>query len=155
MIKHAIKFLAGTGFMVLIGFGVLYALHFFSPEYRQEQAAIQKLKEIQDQYAKDTYGGETPEETIQLFIDALKKGDTDLAAKYFVIDKQEEWKKDLTQIKEKNLMQFMLQDLDRIELSKKTEDEAFFVVTNLKNKITTQMVIQRNKLNNKWKIIEL
>ena len=38
----------------------------------------------------DTYGGDTPQETLDLFIAALEKGDTDLAAKYFVVYKQEE-----------------------------------------------------------------
>ncbi|MEK7143610.1 MAG: hypothetical protein AAB756_02155, partial [Patescibacteria group bacterium] len=41
-------------------------------------------KNLDEVYKKDTYGGATPEETLALFIDALKKGDTDLAAKYFV-----------------------------------------------------------------------
>ncbi len=33
----------------------------------------------------DTYGGKTPEETLGMFIDALKKGDVELASKYFVL----------------------------------------------------------------------
>ncbi len=31
----------------------------------------------------DTYGGETPYETLSLYIDAVKKGDYELASKYF------------------------------------------------------------------------
>ncbi len=34
----------------------------------------------------DTYGGKTPQETLNMFIDALKKGDIDLASKYFILD---------------------------------------------------------------------
>ncbi|MCX6713260.1 MAG: hypothetical protein NTY66_03585 [Candidatus Vogelbacteria bacterium] len=44
-------------------------------------------------YRADTYGSTTPEGTLALFIDALKKGDADLAAKYFVVEKQPEYKK--------------------------------------------------------------
>ena len=49
-------------------------------------------------YKNDTYGGATPEETWGMFIAALEKGDTDLAAKYFIVEKQEEMKKELDQI---------------------------------------------------------
>ncbi len=31
----------------------------------------------------DTYGGKTPQETLDLFVDALRKGDVELASKYF------------------------------------------------------------------------
>ena len=113
MTTRVIKFSLGALGMVLAGVGALYGLRFFSPEYQQEQAAMQRIKEIEDQYKKDMYGGDTPEETIQLFIDALKKEDIDLAAKYFVIDKQEEWLGNLQKIKEKNMLAKMVKDLER------------------------------------------
>ncbi len=37
---------------------------------------------------KDTYGGKTPKETLDLFIAAVEKKDYELASKYFVIDQQ-------------------------------------------------------------------
>lgn len=37
----------------------------------------------------DTYGGQTPHETLALYIAAVEKGDYDLASKYFVIEGQE------------------------------------------------------------------
>jgi hypothetical protein len=40
------------------------------------------------QYKADTYGGETPEETLELFIEALEAGDYELASRYFVPEKQ-------------------------------------------------------------------
>ncbi len=36
-------------------------------------------KNLEEAYKKDVYGGATPEETLNLFIDALKKGDVELA----------------------------------------------------------------------------
>lgn len=42
-------------------------------------------------YRADTYGGETPEETLRLFVEALEKKDFELAAKYFVIENREEY----------------------------------------------------------------
>ncbi len=42
-------------------------------------------KEFQRLLAKDTYGSKTsPQETYQMYLDALRKGDIDLAVKYFV-----------------------------------------------------------------------
>jgi hypothetical protein len=46
-------------------------------------------------YREDTYGGKTPKETLELFIAAVEKGDYDLASKYFILSKQEEWNKRL------------------------------------------------------------
>ena len=37
----------------------------------------------------DTYGGKTPQETLQMYIDAVEKGDYELASKYFIGDNQE------------------------------------------------------------------
>jgi len=39
-------------------------------------------------YTEDTYGGATPEETLDMFIAALGAKDVALASKYFVIEKQ-------------------------------------------------------------------
>jgi len=51
----------------------------------EEQSA-----ELEDAYRNDTYGGETPEETLELFVGALEAKDFELAAKYFVVEEQEE-----------------------------------------------------------------
>lgn len=37
----------------------------------------------------DTYGGKTPQETLQMYIDAVEKGDYELASKYFIGGNQE------------------------------------------------------------------
>ncbi len=46
----------------------------------------QALDEYYQKFAEDTYGGKTPQETLNMFIEALEKGDIDLAAKYFAMD---------------------------------------------------------------------
>jgi hypothetical protein len=40
-------------------------------------------------YAQDTYGGATPEETLDLYIEALKVVDLELASRYFRLEDQE------------------------------------------------------------------
>jgi hypothetical protein len=44
-------------------------------------------------YKADTYGSTTPEGTLAMFIEALKKGDADLASRYFIPEKQVEEKR--------------------------------------------------------------
>jgi hypothetical protein len=57
-----------------------------------------------------------PEQTYTKFHQALIDGDMDTAAKCFVVEQQEAWKKSLYEIKEKGLLQGMLNDLpDELE----------------------------------------
>ena len=92
------SFMRRLGRFALIAVIVLAILVAFvniaGPQYlkwvdRYEEA---KYKKIYDQYIEaqknDTYGGKTPEETFDLFLDALKKNDAELASKYYIIDNQ-------------------------------------------------------------------
>ena len=60
---------------------------------REDQAQTERyhayLKNFEDAMRADTYGGSTPEETLQLFITALKAGDIDLASRYFALETNE------------------------------------------------------------------
>lgn len=60
--------------------------YYLSPEAREARSFYEDVatfQNIQNKFASDTYGGETPEETINLFVAALERGDLELAAKYF------------------------------------------------------------------------
>lgn len=48
----------------------------------------------------DTVGGKTPQDTLRMYIEAVEKGDYELAAKYFILEKQEE---ELKVFKNKNI----------------------------------------------------
>ncbi|MEK7115422.1 MAG: hypothetical protein AAB862_00545, partial [Patescibacteria group bacterium] len=82
-------------------------------------------KNLDEVYKKDTYGGATPEETLALFIDALKKGDTDLAAKYFVPEKQKQEAEDLRIGKEKGNLDFLIGYLGKAKLGKKFSENQY------------------------------
>lgn len=160
--KNLAKFGGGGLLIALVALGTLVAIRYLryrsDPAYQNEQAAreyVEQEKHLIQQMKDDPYGGETPEQTLRLFIDALKKGDTDLAAKYFVIGEQERWKKKLLDIKERDVLKFMLEDLQSGEMDKKDPNEAFFTVANEKNEVTTQMILKRTSLNKRWKITEL
>ncbi|MDO8516389.1 MAG: hypothetical protein Q7S28_04005 [bacterium] len=49
----------------------------------QKMIAVEQAAEYARAMA-DTYGGKTPQETLQMYIDAVEKGDYDLASKYFI-----------------------------------------------------------------------
>jgi hypothetical protein len=66
------------------GFQAKYQLDLWK-DYRAGEKFNQA---IIDMFKADTYGGKTPEETYNLFVDALKKQDVDLAVKYFVLDEE-------------------------------------------------------------------
>ena len=72
---------------------VVYVAAFW---FHRKEAALQLAErarnlenEIYQKQLADTYGGKTPQETLQMYIDAVEKGDYGLASKYFVVEKQE------------------------------------------------------------------
>jgi hypothetical protein len=70
--------------------------------------------------AEDTYGGETPEETLAMFINALEKEDIELASKYFILDdnlSRQKWEDGLKQLIELDKLQEILKFLKSVEKS--------------------------------------
>lgn len=70
-------------------------------DWRAARALQNQLEEL---YRNDKYGGKTPEETFDMFIAALEGGDVELASKYFVIEKRENWRKTLEEYKKEGLI---------------------------------------------------
>ena len=71
-----------------------------------QQLAEELQKQQEDQYQKvisDTYGGKTPQETLKMYIDAVEKGDYELASKYFIESKQEKEKQSLLNSKKEDI----------------------------------------------------
>jgi len=84
--------IALVAIILVVFFGLEIWSSYFSQAGRQSrelQANYQKYLNVQNKYESamkaDTYGGKTPEETLGMFIDALKKGDVELASKYFAL----------------------------------------------------------------------
>lgn len=151
--KTFFKFLGAGLVIAVLGFAAIYGLDYYRYRKSPEYQAQKYFKDLQRRYAEDTYGGDTPEETLQLFIDALKKGDIELASKYFVVDEQEKQLKYLLEVKEKNLFSKMIEDLDRAKLRVDGETAYFTLVR--ENDFPSELVMRRNAINRKWKIIEL
>ncbi len=79
---------------ILIGWYIgIYAYFYYIRPYFSGMAYRNYVDAYIQAQLNDKIGGYTPEQTVDLFIAALKKRDYDLASKYFVIDEQEKWKK--------------------------------------------------------------
>lgn len=141
--KHFWKFLVGLLAMMILGLSVAYGTSW----YEKQQLAQKARKQQQDyaayeaQYLNDTYGSTTPEGTLQLFIDALKKDDIDLAVKYFVIDDQDYQRKQLLSLSQ-GQMKLLAADVEMAELSQK---ESNFVKFEYKRKLGKNQVFVDGK----------
>lgn len=62
--------------------------------YYQQMKAVKKLEAMEKE--SDKWGGKTPEETVRLFTEAVKKGDFEMASKY---GREEKIKPELEKIK--------------------------------------------------------
>ncbi len=93
---------------------IIWSMLRFSPWLRnwQERRLAAKIqRQLEKPYREDKYGGKTPEETYDMFIAALEKNDITLASKYFVLGKQEQWKKTLEEYKVRDLIKDFIDEL--------------------------------------------
>ncbi len=77
-----------------------------SPYYKQMKA-VKELEEMAKE--SDKWGGKTPEETVALFTDAVKKGDFELASKY---GSQDQIFPVLEKMKSENKINSFIKDLE-------------------------------------------
>jgi hypothetical protein len=121
------------------------------------RAARALQSEVEKVYRNDKYGGKTPEETFDMFIAALEKGDVELASKYFVIEKQESWRQSLATIKSQSaIYDEMLTEMRfaRDNANKKVEGGfAWFSYIMPSEEIGAQLVFE--KILTRWKIYNL
>src|SRR3989344_6594702 len=123
--KTSLKF---VGIFVVVIIAALAAIYYANYYFSPEQKALRYYAELERQYREDTYGGKTPEETLQLFIDALKSGDIELASKYFVVEEQEDRFSSLKNIAQNNLLS-LIEDLEKTKLVEGNESTARFDYT--------------------------
>lgn len=155
MKNTAFKFIAGFAALLILGLGVFYGIQYYQYRKNPELQAEKYMEDLKRQYAEDTYGGSTPEETLQLFIDALKKGDIELASKYFAIEEQGKWEEKLSNIKSRGQIDTMVSDLLRPKEKKELGDtRAVFYIYNDQNQLAVAIDIGRGP-NGRWKILDL
>ncbi len=89
------KVLIGAAVAVLVVGGVVFYKNKtpFDPgadvnSFTTGEQLLNFYEKLGELHEKDTYGGKTPDETLELFVDALKTDNIQLASKYFVPQKQ-------------------------------------------------------------------
>jgi hypothetical protein len=113
---------------------------------------------LEEQYKNDTYGGDTPEETLRLFVEALEKKDYSLASRYFIPEKQSEILSDINISADSGGMERFIAAYK--EGTKKTGQSAAtgdYGIEIFPKGDNTQFSMQftKNSFTHKWKITEL
>ena len=164
--SHYWKFVGGFFALMLIGFiGIPFVGNYMQKQEKIEQekkdaTSIQRMYDIQEMLKNDKDGGATPEETLQLFTDALKKGDIAQAEKYFVIypeDQRSALIERLEKIKADNKLDILLGHIakSRIEdASEVTYGNAWFSYVENK-RVQIAVEITKGKYSTVWKIENL
>lgn len=136
---------------------------------KQNLENYKKYLDWQNNYEKamreDTYGGQTPEETLQMFIEALKKGDIELASKYFALNTNEkseyyltrkEWEEGLREAKRKDTsLSEILTKLSKVKLTFKSKDGATFKLYDDNGELEVLVEMKFNQYSGVWKITSL
>ena len=90
----------------------------------------QTRKDEEARKMADTFGGKTPQETLQMFIDAVEAGDYDLASKYFVETQYSQQKKTLENISKNNKIEWFIYILkNAVPVDKEKEYEENYQLT--------------------------
>ncbi len=120
--------------------------------YYQQMKAVKALEKL---YADDTMGGKTPEETLALFLEAVKKEDFDLASQYAIFDLRQEVHKSLNEIKDNNKIDLLVGDLGtaKIEVDEAFQGYVNSVVYRNGKRLGSVLTMSKNK-SEIWKIIE-
>ena len=141
---------------------------YLSPEakdFHKEKENIQKAEETLAKYDEmmrnDTYGGKTPEETLNLFVEALKNDDIELASRYFVLELSdvvnEDWKKVLENAKEEEKLNNILSILStgNYESGDTVPGYSTLIFKNEEGEVILIVDFFLNKYSGVWKIQSL
>ncbi len=115
-------------------------------------------KEEYEMLKNDTYGGKTPEETLKLFVDALKNKDAKLASKYYFPWDQDRAYADLKDWMD-NYPEGLSAFIEAYNYNNIKRDTSYAIGLSLdiypeNVKYPYSVKMQLNKVNNIWKISE-
>lgn len=113
-IISAIVIFFAIAFFGYIGGGVVK----YNLDVRKADKSVEKFQDSLEQpYKEDTYGGKTPEETWGMFLDALKRGDIELASRYYDVGHQKKAKEWLEKIKQNNKLERKMKEMESLQKS--------------------------------------
>lgn len=156
--------------IAILGLFALWNAYFGSDRIDIEETAknFEKLEQdIKTALKADTYGGKTPQETLDLFIDALRKEDVELAAKYFMLDlnftkenqeyflTRKKWEEGLEKAKAEGRLRGIVSELEKMESSNRemsSENKFEFILKNTDGSTERAAILVLNEENAVWKI---
>jgi hypothetical protein len=146
----------GVFILYVIGFWAVYYYRYWQSEKTGQKAAefIKQAEQADYQRAMaDTYGGKTPQETLQMYIDAVEKGDYELASKYFIGDYQEKELRSFEGVSKKNINN-IIQLLNEAMLSLDIEG-GYDIEKEYFSSYKPTLIRMKVYPNGIWKIIEI
>ncbi len=163
------KFIVGfLGIIVITAGGFFVWDYYFSPSAKYQRQAEKQYEvylQWEENYKKamreDIYGGKSPEETLQMFIEALKKEDVELASKYFILKEDgnpdPKWKEGLIKTKEGGKLKEVADLLSKAkpDLEVRSSEDDFKFATYENNKLKVYINLEFNIYSQIWKIESL
>lgn len=150
------KFVAAfTAIMIVVAGGYFIWSKFF--KYDVNKAYKEQEAKYIAAMTADTYGGKTPQETLDMFVAALRKGDVELASKYFLLDEnasREKWAVLLTDIKNRGHLQNLADDISMKATPGNivSENEFGYILFNGDMTVGLQIDMRLNEYSKLWKI---
>jgi len=112
-----------VGVVILVFLAFLASLSWDLYQKYQGEQQVERLANALRQWEEserqkkidDKIGGKTPQETLEMFISAVEKGDYDLASKYMILENQEKQKKELGALQQKGNLDWFLNVIKKAE----------------------------------------
>ncbi len=153
------KFVFGLLGIIFLTLAILAGgkFYFFWRGTRAVQELAEALKRAEEEdYQRamaDTYGGKTPQETLRMYIDAVEKGDYELASRYFIGEKQEgelESSRKMSEVEMKKYINVLKATVIKLDVNGKYDAEKKYFSL-------YEPILIREKIypNGIWKIIEI
>lgn len=143
--------------LILIILGVIWGPKVFSFYWYEylSQKYLAEFEEIELSYKVDKNGGSTPQETLDLFVSALRAKDAKLAASYFVPEKRGEMEKEFKVGFKNGGVELLLEDINNIEQENLVGNDKFEFVVLDDNRVLFTYSLIKNKFSQKWLIESL
>jgi hypothetical protein len=106
-----IKIFALLFLIFTAGFSIGNASKYYLDKWKSKRNIALWMDGLEAPFRNDKYGGKTPEETFDMYLAALKKGDLELASKYFAIERQKQELANLNNKKDQQIINIFIDKL--------------------------------------------
>lgn len=108
---------------IVFGIGYYYSYRFLPTEFKDYDEWINERprslgevihysEELEEAYRNDFYGGATPEETLALWVEAVKEDDLEKASLYFLVDYRKSALERMQESRRNNVLPEIIDDIE-------------------------------------------